>query len=97
MARRKPQQKFDLKQLRDLKMQLEAHAIKLVNILSDATIDIDFGEACHLRDAAQFLVTTKLTLMHIDDTLTKLVKLSGEPQSVPHLDECGLDWNPKSD
>jgi hypothetical protein len=96
MARRKPQQKFDLKQLEDLKIQLEAHAIKLVNVLRDATNDIDFDDACELRDCAQFLVKTKLVLMHIEDTTMLLVKISGQPQSV-NIDECGLDWNQNSD
>ena len=93
MAKRK-QEKFDEAGLVELTKRLKAHRAKLVAMIRACPVDVDFDGACTLRDAAQFLVTTCLTIEFIAGTLAGLVKMAG-PQAVPHLSECGLDWKPE--
>jgi hypothetical protein len=87
---------FTAIQLDDLKEKLSGHGRKLAKMLQSCPTLPGFDDACTLRDAAQFLATTTLTIGHIDDTLRRLAELQG-PVTVPHLDACGLEWDPNQD
>lgn len=49
-----------------------------------------FDSACDVRDSAGLLTTICLCLSHFP-VLLKLVSLTGKPETVPYLDECGLE------
>lgn len=92
---KKKKETFDEAGLADVTQRLKQHYAKLVLMLQGCPVNVEFGWACTLRDAADYLVTTCLTIDFIAETLVRLVQMSGQPQSVPHLDGCGLDWNPE--
>lgn len=88
----KKRKTYDASELRSLQTRLTKH-------LDDLDVQIGclhaafnkskgFDEAVPLRDAAQLIVTTCLTLSHFD-TLISLAERVG-PQTVPHLEDCGL-------
>ncbi len=94
MAKRKPAETFDLKGLKELRRKLAGHAETLACHLRRCPVMPTFPEACTFRDAAQYLTTSLMTIRVIDETLIPVVELRKSSESVPHLDECGLDWNP---
>lgn len=94
---KKKHQTYDLSGLKAIRVKLERHERPLVAKIADLVGQPGFNAACELRDLAQFLVTTRL-ILGIDGPLAtceKLCELSGKPQMVTHLDDCGLDLEAK--
>ena len=90
---RKQVEKFDVAGLKALMGKLETHRDKLVSIIAANLDGMTFDKAVKIRDASQYVVTTCLCLQNIPESNIPLAEMRG-PQEVPHLNDCGLDWNP---
>jgi len=100
MAKRKVAKTYTADEMRALKKRLADHKGKLIDRMTTALqTAIDFDVSVQLRDDAQFLCATCMILHgggnpgegeSIIDTCLFLAEHRG-PQSVPHLNDCGLD------
>lgn len=92
MAKRKQAPTYTADGLVAIKRRLAEHKDYLVRqIVSQLEQpEVDFDGACFVRDKSQHLTTTVMVLGQVDDTI-KLVEMSGRPQVMPFLDQCGLD------
>ncbi len=101
MARRRKQAEvFTGPELVALRERLEQHDRDLVKKIEALLKAPTFGDACAMRDLAQYLVTTRLVLQPDHGTLAtaqSLVRLGQGPSSVPNLEACGLDQSDEDD
>ncbi len=91
MARRQPKT-YTAEEIRVIEVRLEKHgeilAVQISKALSAFRNDSTFDNAVLIRGPSQFLCSTFLCLSHFDMIL-ELAK--HEPQTIPGLEECGLD------
>src|SRR5262245_10353087 len=85
---------FDAAGLKWLQAKLETRNETLVRrmsvILGCGLSKITFDDAVDVRDMGQSLTVVCMVMGNIPE-LIRLVELSGEPQAVPFLGDCGLD------
>ena len=93
MAKKTPRPTFDVAGLKELSGKLLAHREKLAQFIRGLPAIPTFDEAVKVRDAAQILTTTCLTIDTIGNNLMELAEYRGSTD-VPHLDDCCLDWHP---
>jgi hypothetical protein len=95
MARAKKQPKqYTVADLQAIKERLIVHRAELVGKLRGCPLAPTFDESVRLRDAAQNLTTTCHILDSIIDTCIELAQHRGSVDSVPYLEECGLELEP---
>jgi hypothetical protein len=91
---------YNADELRKIVMRLEEHRDALINSLAGSvasvkksTDQVQFDDACKLRDSAQHLVTTLLAL-RTAPTAISLAERSGGEWPPWNLRECGVEDDP---
>ncbi len=91
MAKRKT---YTAAEMRDIKARLIERRGYLASAAADKLTEflrsLDRETAYAARDMAQQLCTVNVALTCID-TCIQLAEFKGEPQVVPHLEDCGLE------